>query len=90
MEQIASEQEEVGQEEDKEEEDKEEDDDYNPGIKAGPGASERIFSKTSTLRKKQKLLYSFFLFGPEVSYKYWTHWFNHVDVIRTAKSKLVI
>ena len=85
MEQIASEQEEVEQEEDKEEHD-----DYNPGIKAGPGASENIFSKTSTLRKKQKLLYSFFLFGPEVSYKYWTHWFNHVDVIRTAKSKLVI
>ena len=85
MEQIASEQEEVGQEEDKEE-----DDAYNPGIKAGPGASENIFSKTSTLRKKQKLLYSFFLFGPEVSLKYWTHWFNHVDVIRTAKSKLVI
>ena len=85
MEQIASEQEEVGQEEDKEEHD-----DYNPGIKAGPGASENIFSKTLTLRKKQKLLYSFFLFGPEVSLKYWTHWFNHVDVIRTAKSKLVI
>ena len=85
MEQIASEQEEVEQEEDKEEHD-----DYNPGIKAGPGASENIFSKTSTLRKKQKLLYSFFLFGPEVSLKYWTHWFNHVDVIRTAKSKLVI
>ena len=85
MEQIASEQEEVEQEEDKEEHD-----DYNPGIKAGPGASENMFSKTSTLRKKQKLLYSFFLFGPEVSLKYWTHWFNHVDVIRTAKSKLVI
>ena len=86
MEQTASEQEEVGQEEDKEEED----DDHNPGIKAGPGASENIFSKTSTQHRKQKLLYSFFLFGPEVSLKYWTHWFNHVDVIRTAKSKLVI
>ena len=77
MEQKASE-----QEEDKEEENE----DHNPG----PGASENIFSKTSTLRKKQKLLYSFFLFGPEISLKYWTHWFNHVDVIRTTKSKLVI
>ena len=85
MEQIASEQEEVEQEEDKEEHD-----DYNPGIKAGPGASESIFSTSSTPCKKQKLLYSFFLFGPEVSYKYWTHWFYHVDVIRTTKSKLVI
>ena len=48
MEQTASEQEEVGQEEDKEEED----DDHNPGITAGPGASENIFSKSSTPCKK--------------------------------------
>ena len=54
-------QEKVGQEEDN----KEEEDDYNPGIKAGPGASESIFSNCSAPCKKQKLFYLFFLFGPE-------------------------
>ena len=84
MEQTASEQEEVGQEEDKEEHD-----DYNPGIKAGPGASESIFSTSSTPCKKQKLFHSFFLFGPDVSLINWTHWFDHVEMIRKTKSKLV-
>ena len=47
------------------------------------------FSKSSTPCKKQKLFHLYFLFGPEISYKYWTHWFYHVEVIRTTKSKLV-
>ena len=53
------------------------------------GSENIFFSKRSTQCKKAKVVYLFFLFGPEVSHKYWTHWFNHVEVIRTCKSKVV-
>ena len=72
-----------------EEDNKEEEDDYNPGIKAGRGASESIFFNSSTPCKKRKLFDLFFLFGPEATLKYWTHWFTHVEVITIPKSKLL-
>ena len=52
---------------------KEEEDDYNPGIKAVPGASESIFFNSSTPCKKTKVVSLVFLFDPEVTLKYWPH-----------------
>ena len=60
-----------------------------PGSRQGPGPVKTFFSKSSTPCKKQKLFHSFFLFGPDVSLIYWTHWFDHVEMIRKTKSKLV-